>query len=361
MRTVKAAVCYEYGSPLVVEEVHLESPGREEVEVRIEACAICHSDIHIIDGEWHYEAPLIPGHEAAGTVTQLGAGVEGIAVGDRVVVSLLWSCRRCRHCLEGEPYLCIGEHPLEDVHSKFTNRAGTQLNRALRVAGFAEHTVVHETQIVKVPDSIPIVSAALLACGVITGLGAVVNTAGFRFGRSVAVVGCGGVGLNTVQGAILAGATQVIGVDIEPEKLDIAREFGATHVVHAGETDAVQAVMDLSSGGVDYVFVVAGVTRLLEEAADMICKGGGVIQVGMPPQSDTFAFAGQRFMGQRSLKGSSMGGTNFQREAPQLMDLYLQGRLKLDELVTRTYPLEKINEAIAAVAEPTTLRNVITF
>ena len=360
MRTVKAAVCYEYGSSLVVEEVHLESPGRNEVEVRMEACAICHSDIHIIDGEWHYEVPLIPGHEAAGTVSRIGEDVEGIAVGDRVVVSLLWSCHRCRHCLEGEPYLCIGDHPLE-LRSKFTNREGRELNRALKVAGFAEYTVVHETQIVKVPDSIPIVSASLLACGVITGLGAVVNTAHFRFGRSVAVIGCGGVGLNTVQGAILAGAVQVIGIDIERGKLDMARAFGATHVVHAGETDPVQAVMDLSAGGVDYVFVVAGVTRLLEEAADMLCKGGRVIQVGMPPQDDTFTYTGQRFMGQRSLKGSSMGGTNFQRDVPRLMDLYRQGRLKLDELVTRTYPLEKINEAIAAVAEPATLRNVITF
>lgn len=360
MRMVKAAVCYEYGRPLVVEDVRLEPPGRNEVEVRMEACAICHSDIHIMDGEWHYEVPLIAGHEAAGTVTALGADVEGLELGNRVVVSLLWSCRRCRHCLEGEPYLCIGDHPLE-LHSKFTNLDGTELNRALRVGGFAEYTVVHETQVVKVPAAMPIVSAALLACGVITGLGAVVNTAGFQFGRSVAVVGCGGVGLNTVQGAILAGATQVIGVDIESHKLEMARVFGATHVVHAGETDPVQAVMELSAGGVDYVFVVVGVSRLLEQAADMLCQGGRVIQVGMPPERDTFTFTGQRFMGQRSLKGSSMGGTNFQRDVPKLMDLYRQDRLKLDELVTCTYPLEQINEAIAAVAEPTTLRNVITF
>ena len=360
MRTCKAAVCYEYGQPLVVEDVHLEPPGRDEVEIQMQACAICHSDIHIIDGEWHYLAPLIPGHEAAGLVSRVGEGVESVSVGDRVVVSLLWSCANCRHCLEGEPYLCIGEHPLEQ-YSKFTNVDGVELNRALMVAGFAEYTVVHKTQIVKAHDSIPIVSAALLACGVITGLGAVVNTAEFRFGRSVAVIGCGGVGLNSIQGAFLAGAAQVIGVDIEPYKLDMARKFGATHVVNAAQSDPVQEVMQLCPGGVDYVFVVVGVTRLLEEAADMICKGGRIIQVGMPPQHDTFSYSGQRFMGQRSLKGSSMGGTNFQREAPRLMDLYLQNRLKLDELVTRTYPLDQINEAMAAVAGPTTLRNVITF
>ncbi len=188
-----------------------------------------------------------------------------------------------------------------------------------------------------------------------------VNTAGFRFGRAVAVIGCGGVGLNTVQGALLAGATQVIGVDVEPYKLEMAQAFGATHLIDARETNPVQAVLELSAGGVDYVFVVAGVPHLLEEASEMICKGGRVIQVGMPPLHETFAFPGQRFMGQRSLKGSSMGGTNFQRDVPRLMQLYQQGRLKLDELITRTYPLDRINEAIADTANGTTLRNVITF
>lgn len=360
MQTIKAAVCYEYGAPLVIEDVNLEPPGPDEVKIAMQACAICHSDIHIVNGEWHYEAPLIAGHEAAGTIAALGTNVSGYEVGDRVVVSLLWSCHHCRHCLEGEPYLCIGDYPLEQ-YSKLTNREGQELNRALRVAGFAEYAVVHRTQIVKVPADIPIASAALLACGVVTGLGAVVNTAGFRFGRAVAVIGCGGVGLNTVQGALLAGATQIIGVDVEPYKLEMAQAFGATHLIDARETNPVQAVLELSAGGVDYVFVVAGVSHLLEEASAMICKGGRVIQVGMPPQHETFAFPGQQFMGQRSLKGSSMGGTNFQRDVPRLMQLYQQGRLKLDELITRTYPLDRINEAIADTANGTTLRNVITF
>ncbi len=360
MQTIKAAVCYEYGAPLVIEDVNLDPPGQDEVKIAMKACAICHSDIHIMDGEWHYEAPLIAGHEAAGTIVELGANVVGFRLGDRVVVSLLWSCHQCRHCLEGEPYLCIGDFPLEQ-YSKLRNRNGQELNRALRVAGFAEYAVVHKTQIVKIPDGVPITSAALVACGVVTGLGAVVNTAGFRFGRSVAVIGCGGVGLNTVQGARLAGARQVIGVDIETFKLEMADAFGATHLVDASKQDPVKAVLELSGGGVDYAFVVAGVPHLLEEASEMICKGGRVIQVGMPPQHEIFAFPGQRFMGQRSLKGSSMGGTNFLREAPVLMELYQQGRLKLDELISRTYPLDQINQAIADTLKGTSLRNVITF
>lgn len=360
MPVMKAAVCYEFGAPLVVETVRLEGPGEDEVLLQMEACAICHSDIHIIDGEWHFEAPLIAGHEAAGRIVELGSRVSGFQIGDQVVISLLWSCQECRHCQEGESYLCIGDYPLER-HSKLSNLAGVELNRALRVAGFAEYAVVHKTQIVKVAAGIPVTTAALLACGVITGLGAVVNTAGMKFGSTVAVIGCGGVGLNSVQGARLAGATQVIGIDVEDFKLKMASEFGATDVVNAKATDPVEAVLDLRPGGVDYAFVVAGIPRLLEQASKMICKGGRVIQVGMPPQDEVFAFPGQRFMGQRSLKGSSMGGTNFRLEAPRLMDLYLQGRLKLDPLVTRTYSLDQINQAIADTADPKVLRNIVTF
>lgn len=357
---MQAAVCYEYGAPLSVEEVYLAPPGPDEVQVEMKACAICHSDVHIMAGEWHYETPMIAGHEAAGVITALGSNVSEFTVGDRVVVSLLWSCQHCRHCLDGEPYLCIGDYVLER-HSKLTNRKGIALNRGLKVAGFAEHAVVHRTQLVKVPEDVPITSAALLACGVITGLGAVVNTAGFKFGESTAVIGCGGVGLNSVQGARLAGATQVIAIDIEPSKLESAKAFGATHVVNSRTEDPVKAVLDLSGGGVDYVFVVVGLTTLIEQASEMLCQGGQVIQVGLPPNRETFAFPGQRFRGQRSLKGSTMGGTNLAVEVPRLISLYQQGRLILDELVTRTYPLDQINEAISDMEQGNTLRNVIAF
>ena len=357
---MKAAVCYEWGAPLAVEEVYLEPPGADEVQLAIKACAICHSDISAFQGHWAYETPLIAGHEASGVIEALGANVSGFAVEDRVVVSLLWSCQQCRHCLEDEPYLCIGDYSLER-DSKLANREGTRLNRAFRVAGFAQYAVVHKTQIVRAPDSMTMAAASLLACGVITGLGAVVNTAQFKFGRSVAVIGCGGVGLNAVQGARLAGATQIIAVDIEPYKLEVAQSFGATHVVNARQTDAVAAVLDITDGGADYAFVVAGVPHLTEEAVRMTCKGGQAIQVGVPPLTSQLVFSGQQFTGQRSLKGSSMGGVNFRQDLPRLMRLYAQGRLKLDELVTKTYPLERINEAIADVEKGQTLRNVIVF
>ena len=358
--TVLAAVCYEFGAPLVIEEVNLEPPSADEVRLALKACAICHSDISAFQGNWQYEVPMIGGHEAAGIVEEVGSNVSGLAIGDRIIVSLLWSCQQCRHCLEGEPYLCIGDYPLE-AHSKLTNRDGTPLNRAFKVAGFAQQAVVHKSQIVKAPDDIPTESAALLACGVITGLGAVVNTAQFKFGRSVVVIGCGGVGLNSVQGARLAGATKVIAVDIEPFKLDAAVKFGATHVVNSSLTNPIEAVLEMTDGGADYVFVVVGIPQLTQEATQMVCKGGQVIQVGVAPITSQLAFSGHQFSGQRSLKGSSMGGVNMSRDLPRLMELYKQDRLKLDELVTKTFPLEEINEAIADVGEGQTLRNVITF
>lgn len=359
-QTMLAAVCYEFGAPLVVEEVVLEPPGADEVKIALEACAICHSDISAFQGDWQYIPPMIAGHEAAGVIVELGANVPGFEIGDRVIASLLWSCQQCRHCLEGEPYLCIGDYPLE-THSKLANRQGMPLNRAFRVAGFAQYAVVHKTQIIRIPDFMPILSAALLACGVITGLGAVVNTAQFKFGRSVAIIGCGGVGLNTVQGARLAGATQIIAIDIEPFKLEAAQAFGATHVINPDRTNPVEAVLAVTDGGVDYAFVAVGIPHLTQAAVQMVCKGGQVIQVGMAPRTAPLAFTGHQFVGQRSLKGSSMGGVNFRRDLPRLMDLYEQGRLKLDELVTKTYPLAQINEAIADVGKGRTLRNVITF
>lgn len=358
--TMLAAVCYEFGAPLVVEEVTLEPPSADEVRIALKACAVCHSDISAFQGHWQYEVPMIGGHEAAGIVEELGSNVSGFSLGDPVVVSLLWSCRQCRHCLEGEPYLCIGDHPLE-THSKLANRWGVPLNRAFRVAGFAQHAVVHKTQIVKVPIDMPMESAALLACGVITGLGAVVNTAQLRFGRSVVVIGCGGVGLNAIQGAKLAGATQVIAVDIESFKLEAALDFGATHVIDAHRTNPVETVLALTAGGADYAFVVVGIPRLTQEATEMVCKGGQVIQVGVPPRTSQLDFAGQQFVGQRSLKGSSMGSVHLSRDLPRFIELYEQNRLKLDELVTHTFPLEHINEAIADVGQGQTLRNVITF
>ncbi len=358
--TMLAAVCYEFGAPLVIEEVALEPPSAEEVRLALKACAICQSDISAFQGHWQYAVPLIGGHEAAGIIEELGSNVSGFSVGDRVIVSLLWSCQQCRHCLEGEPYLCIGDHPLE-THSKLTNRLGTSLNRAFRVAGFAQQAVVHKTQIVKAPVGLPMESAALLACGVITGLGAVVNTAQLRFGRSVVVIGCGGVGLNAVQGAKLAGATKVVAVDIEPFKLEAALHFGATHVVNAHLINPVEAVLELTEGGADYAFVVVGIPHLTQQATEMVCKGGQVIQVGVAPRTSQLAFAGQQFVGQRSLKGSSMGSVHMSRDVPRYIALYEQGRLKLDELVTKTFPLAQINEAIADVGKGQTLRNVITF
>jgi S-(hydroxymethyl)glutathione dehydrogenase/alcohol dehydrogenase len=359
---MRAAICYVYGDPLRVEEVRLDLPQRGEVQVRVGAVAVCHSDVHRIRGEWKGRLPIVVGHEAAGIVEQLGEGVTGVQPGDRVAVSLLRSCGRCAQCLSGAPHLCEGSFAI-GPESRLHTLDGTPLLHGLNTAAFADAVIVDQSQLVRVPDELPLDRAALLACGVITGVGAVINTAQVRPGASVVVIGTGGVGLNAVQGAVLAGAEQIIALDILDHKLATATDFGATATINSAQMDARQAVRDLTQGkGADYVFVTVGNAQAIGQGLGLLRSGGTAVIVGLPPRDalahvSPFDLASK---GQRIL-GSYMGSSRLVIDVPWLARLYLHGRLKVDELISGRYTLDQINEAIASMERGEALRNVIMF
>ena len=360
---MKAAVCYEFGKPLTIEELELDPPKKGEVRVRLAAAAICHSDLHALRGEGSAHVPFVAGHEAAGIVEELGEGVSLTNAGDRVVVCLMRSCGRCFYCTVGCPHLCEGDFAL-NKESRLHNRRGEVVNQGMRTAAFAEYCIVDQSQVVRVPEDMPLDRAALLACGVITGLGAVINTARVEPGSSVVVIGTGGVGLNAVQGAVLAGAHPIIAMDLLDSKLKAARAFGATHLINAAEPkDAERAVKGLTSGrGADYVFVTVGSAAAVGQALSLTRKRGSVIIVGMPAPGATASFQVNPFVrGELRIMSSFMGSTRLSLSVPRLIDLYQRGRLKLDELITDSYPLERINEAIETVEKGQALRNVIVF
>lgn len=366
---MKAAVCYEFGKPLVVEEVVIDPPKRGEVKVRIAATAICHSDIHVIKGELgDRKLPLVPGHESAGYVEEVGGNVSSVRRGDAVVVSLLKSCRLCHFCVTNRPHLCEAKWPLScdmkqpnPLESRLHNKQGQNLSHMMGVAGFAEFVIVDESQVVPISKEIPMDCAALLACGVITGFGAVVYRARVEVSSSVVVIGTGGVGLNSVQGAAISGAYPIIAVDISDRKLEAARAFGATYTMKADDKDAVKKVQELTSGrGADYVFVTVGNTAAVQQGFLMSGPRGMTVVVGLPPKGETVSLP-PFLAGERIFTSGFMGSTRLSIDIPKLVALYQAGRLKLDELITNRYALEQINEAIESVEKGEALRNVIMF
>ena len=361
---MKAAVCHAFGSPLSVEDVELDAPHEGEVRVRLAAAAVCHSDVHLMHGDWGGVLPLVPGHEAAGTVEDVGDGVTKVRLGDRVVVSLLRTCGCCRHCTSGASHNCDAVFPL-DTETRLRTAAGGPLQQGIRVGAFAEEVVVHQSQLVRIPAELPFDRAALLGCGVITGTGAVLNTARVRPGESVVVIGSGGVGLNAIQGAVLAGAGPIVAIDRIESKLAAAQSFGATHVLDAATMEPrelAKFVRKLTGGGADYVFVTVGSPDAVTQATSLIRRGGTVVVVGMPGVRDTAAIrVFDLVWSEQRILGSRMGSTRLQVDVPKLVDLYLEGRLKLDELITARYPLAEVNEAIASMERGEALRNVIVF
>ena len=357
---MKAAVCYEFNKPLVVEQLELEKPHKGEVKVRMAATAVCHSDIHFICGDMGGKVPFVPGHESAGLIDEVGEGVTSVKAGDPVVLSLLRSCGACVYCKTGRPNMCEAKWPL-DSESRMKNKGGQSIGHGLRVASFAEYAVVDQSQVVKIPANMPLDRAALLACGVITGFGAVVNRAKVKPMSSVAVMGVGGVGLNAIQGARISGAYPIIAIDTLDTKLQAARTFGATHTVNAKQTDPVQAVKDMTSGqGVDYAFITVGVTAAVRQGLSMIGRQGMTVIVGLATQ-DLTSNPMEYIDGEKMLTGSFMGTTNLAVDIPKMVGLYQTGALKLDELITARYPLDRINEAIDSVKRGEALRNVIVF
>lgn len=357
---MKAAICYEFGQPLVIEDIQIASPKATEVKVKLAACAICHSDILYADGGWGGTLPAVYGHEAAGIIEEVGPNVTGLKPGDHVIVSLIRSCGCCYYCSQGEPTLCETRFPL-DAQTPLS-KDGQTLVQGLRTGAFAEYVVVEASQAVKIPANMPLDSASLLACGVVTGLGAVTHTAKVPAGSSVVVIGLGGVGLNSIQGAVLCGAQPIIGIDTLESKLESAKTFGATHGVLA-QSDVRATVLELTSGrGADYVFVTVGSARAMAQGLTLIRRGGTYVQVGMPASGVMLEVESANFAGDaQKILGSKMGSIRPQVDIPNLVNLYQQGRLKLDELITKRYKLEDINEAIAAVKRGEALRNVIVF
>ena len=343
---MKAAVCYEFGQPLVIEDIDIDAPQSGEVRVRVGATAVCHSDVHLLDGDWSGLLPVVAGHESAGVVESVATDVDGVRAGDRVVVSLLRSCGRCSYCTGGAPHNCNGTFAL-DRESRLRNRSGQAVQPGIRVGAFAESVIVDQSQVVKIPEEMPIESAALLGCGVITGAGAVFNTARVAAGQSVVVIGAGGVGLNAIQAAAIAGADPIIAIDRVASKLEAAKNFGATHT---GD----------GTKGVDFVFVTVGAPEAVSQAQRMIRPGGTIVVVGMAPLKATMSLRMFDFVwSEQRILGSRMGGTRLQEDVPRLVDLYRSGRLKLDELITQRYRLDDINEAIASMKRGEALRNVV--
>ncbi|KPA20148.1 S-(hydroxymethyl)mycothiol dehydrogenase [Shimia sp. SK013] len=360
MTTIKAAVCHEFGQPLVVEDVTLRAPEMGEIEVTLDAVAICHSDISFAEGGWGGSLPAVYGHEAAGRISGVGGGVNGLAEGDAVVVTLIRACGACPTCSEGKPVIC--STPYDGDKGPLSTADGGKLHQAMACGAFAEKVVVDQSQVVKISDDIPKEAASLIACGVITGVGAVVNAAQIRAGQDVVVIGAGGVGLNAIQGARIAGARRIVAVDMSEEKLAIAKEFGATDGVLATEKKPFVKAMRAMGRGADAVIVTVGAIPAYDEAPRYLAPGGKVIMVGMPHSGakSTYEPVVLAAIGQ-GMQGSKMGDVVIKRDIPWMVDLYKQGRLKLDELISGRWTLDQINEAIADTKTGSAKRNVILF
>lgn len=360
MTTVKAAVSRAHGEPMQIEDITLRDPEMGEVAVKIQAVAVCHSDISLWQGGFGGALPAVYGHEAAGTVTAVGGAVKGINVGDAVAVTLIRSCGVCPSCSSGHQVVC--EDPGDWKKGPLKTKEGEPLYQGLFAGAFAEAVVVDQSQVVVIPQDMPKDAASLISCGVITGVGAAINTANIRPGQDVVVIGAGGVGLNAIQGARIAGARRIVAVDMNPDKLDIAKEFGATHGI-TGEGKPWAKVKEIFGGrGADAVLVTVGVAPVYDQAPRYLANGGNVVMVGLPHfgQNASYSPLLMADVGQ-SILGSKMGDVAIKRDIPWMVDLYQQGRLKLDELISGRWTLDQINEAFADTMSGAARRNVIVL
>jgi S-(hydroxymethyl)glutathione dehydrogenase/alcohol dehydrogenase len=366
MRTIKAAVLYDYNTPLVIEQVQLDDPGPNEVLVKIAASGICRSDYHVMKGEVRSPLPTVLGHEAAGRVEEVGANVTRVKPGDPIIVSFAPYCGHCAYCTSGQPNLCQTmrrEKPgyLLGGHTRLS-RDGQPIHHFARTASFAEYAVIHETGAIPVGPDVPLEVGALIGCAVTTGVGAVLNTAQVPPGSTVAVIGCGGVGLNVIQGARLVNASRIIAVDVNLDKLEFARRFGATDLIDAREEDAARAIRHLTDGGVDYAFEVLGSKETVRTAFDAIHQGGTAVAVGIAAAGEEASVdINTLVLSEKTLKGSYYGSARTSLDMPKYLNFVQTGRLDLDAQVTRRYQLEEINEAYEALNRGEVGRGLIVF
>lgn len=361
---MRAALLDEMPGDLVVQDVTLTDIGPDEVLVRTVACGLCHSDLHYIEGKIPQQMPALLGHEAAGIVEAVGEEVTEFAPGDHVVGCLNVHCNRCAQCTAGRTFLCQNRRALQrrvDGTSR-VRRGDEQVYQMAGLGGFGEMMLAHRSGLTTVPHELPLEVGALLGCAVITGVGAVFNTARVQAGSTVAVVGVGGIGLNIIQGARLAGAERIIAVDLLDHKLEMATGFGATDVVNASAGDAVETVTELTEGGADYAFEAIGLPLTAQQAFRMTRPGATAYLVGLSPMGTDYQFNGNEMvLASRGVQGVFMGSNHFKRDIPMLANLYLQGRLKLDELVSATISLEEINDGFRAMQAGSVARSVIVF
>jgi S-(hydroxymethyl)glutathione dehydrogenase/alcohol dehydrogenase len=359
---MKAAVFREVNKPMEIEEVTVSKPGPREVLIRTKAAGICHSDMHFFNGSYPGKLPMVLGHESAGVVEQVGSDVHYVKPGDHVITCLSVFCGHCDHCLTGHLSLCqepeMSRGKEEEPRISHNDQPLTPF---AQLGSFAEMMLVHEHALVKVREDMPMDRAALIGCGVTTGIGAVIHTASVEPGSTVAVIGCGGIGLSAINGAALAGASRIIAVDMVASKLELARKFGATDLVDASDGEAIENVRELTGGGVHYSFEAIGLKATAEQAFRMLRPGGTATVIGMIPPGQMVELHGVDFLAEKKIQGSMMGSNRFRVDMPRFVDFYLQGKLHLDDMISNRIALSDINEGMAALETGEIARSVIMF
>lgn len=359
---MKAAVLREVGKPLDIEEIQISKPKAREVLIRTSATGVCHSDVHFVRGAYPAELPIVLGHESAGIVEQVGQDVTYVKPGDHVITCLSVFCGYCEPCLTGHMSICENPAVKGPEASRGRLQKGEEaIAQFANLSSFAEQMLVHEHAVVKVRDDFPMDRAALIGCGVMTGVGAVFHTAGVEPGSTVAVIGCGGVGLSAINGAAIAGAGKVIAIDLVGSKLNLAKQFGATDVVDASSEDPVRAVREMTAGGVHYSFEAIGNKTAAEQCFRMIRPGGTATVIGMIPVGTNIELHGPEFLREKKIQGSSMGSNHFRVDMPRLCDFYLDGRLHLDEMISQRITLGQVNEAMDELEQGNLARSIIIF
>src|SRR3984893_9556041 len=360
---MKAAILHAPHQPLTIEDVSLEKPKAREVLLRTAFAGLCHSDLHFIEGLYPHPTPCVLGHESAAVEEAVGEGVSYVKPGDHVITCLSVFCGTCSQCVTGHPNLCENTEVKmpPGTARRMSWKGGELINQCFNLSSFAEEMLVHENAMVKIDADIPLDRAALVGCGVMTGVGAVFNAAKVEPGATVAVIGCGGVGLSAVNGAALAGAERIIAIDTLASKLELARELGATDTLNASNADPVQQVREMTGGGVHYSFEALGTKATAEQAFGMLRPGGTATIIRIAPFGVKIELHGYDFLRDRKLQGTSMGGNRFRVDMPRLLSLWRQGRLKLDHLISGRIKLEQINDGFAALKSGAPVRQLIDF